>query len=148
MTHIRILIVVSFLFASLISCDRPSKEQVNTSAEAEPTVIIPEDNLSTLSFPLDFPITELSKLLNNVLPPILVDEKIALKKDGEHLLLKVSPIGEVLLNAYGKNLDVSIPIEVSANIKKKVMGIDVKNKKPIRFQMRVDLHTKLLLGDD
>ena len=104
-----------------------------------------QSSSSSLTFPLDFPITDLSQVINRSLPPILVEDTLNLKKKG-YISLKIEPIGKALLASYGNNLDVSIPMKVSAEVEKKVLGIKVH--KPVSLKIRVDMNTKLSIDEN
>ena len=142
--HLRILIAIFLLFC-FSSCNE-TKDSTGQEKKVENTYV--KSSVSELSFPLDFPVSELTILTNKLMPSVLVDEKIKLKKKGDYLKVRIIPIGKAILNAYGNNLDVSLPIKVEALVNKKVVGFDVKNKKPITFEMRVDLHTQLSIDED
>ncbi|MCR9253421.1 MAG: DUF4403 family protein [bacterium] len=142
--HLRILFTIILLFG-FISC---SKTNESSETDQQVTNTYVKSTVSQLSFPLDFPASELTVLVNKLMPSVLVDEKIKLKKKGDYLKLRILPIGKVLLNVYGNNLDISLPIKVEAVVNKKVVGVDVKNKKPITFEMRVDLHTELSIDNN
>lgn len=117
--------------------DSPDKNAVTTQVKREAT--------SKLTFPLDFPINDLYQVINRSLPDVLVEDTLQLKKKG-HIKLKIEPIGEVYLASYGNNLDVSIPMKVSAEVEKKVFGVKVN--KPISLKVRVDMNTQLSIDED
>ncbi|MFK7953568.1 MAG: DUF4403 family protein, partial [Ekhidna sp.] len=79
------------------------------------------------------------------LPDVLVEDTLKLKKKG-YIKLKIEPIGKVYLASYGNNLDVSIPMKVSAELEKKVLGMKVN--KPISLKVRVDMNTQLSIDED
>jgi hypothetical protein len=85
-------------------------------------------------------------MLNRVLPKVLVDDTIDLKKN-DYLKLKIEPTGELLLSSYGNNLDASLPAKLTVYVSKKVIGLRLKNKEPVTFKLRVDLNTKLNLDE-
>lgn len=107
---------------------------------------IQNPTISNLTFPLDFPVSELSKLINHALPEVLVDDTIHLKKVGEFIKITIAPTADMLLASYGNNLDSSIPMKVTVLLEKKVLGIKVN--KSFDFEVRVDLNTKLAIGED
>lgn len=81
------------------------------------------------------------------MPDTLVNDSIDLNDKGDYLVLKVIPIGNLLLNSYQNNLDASIPVKALVYIKKKMVGFNIKNKKPIELKLRLDLHTNLSLDE-
>lgn len=103
-----------------------------------------EHATSSLTFPLDFPIRDLSKLINRSLPKVLLDDTLNIKKG--YVTLKVEPIGKVLLASYSNNLDVSIPMKVTVGVQKKVLGM--KLKKPIKVKLRADMNTQLAVDEN
>lgn len=138
---------ISFLFLILIcACTNSSDHQVasegNGNANREFEL---ETTTSSLTFPLDFPISDLSKLINKSLPKTLLNDTINLKKKG-YVTIKVEPIGKALLSSYSNNLDVSIPMKVTVSIKKKVLGL--KLKKPIEVRLRADMNTQLSVDEN
>ncbi|NQZ75125.1 MAG: DUF4403 family protein [Ekhidna sp.] len=139
------------LLVFLFSCGGKSEkveEKVAKSTSSNSTVItqVKEESSSKLTFPLDFPINDLYKAVNRALPPVLVEDTLKLKKKGDYITLKIEPIGKALLASYGNNLDVSIPMKVTAEVEKKVLGIKVH--KPISLKVRVDMNTKLSIDED
>ncbi len=102
---------------------------------------------SVLQFPLDYPVKDLQKMINRVLPDTLVNDSIYLNDKGDYLVLKVAPIGNMLLSGYRSNLDASLPVKALVYIKKKVALFKIKNKKPIVLKLRLDLHTTLDINE-
>ncbi|WP_425389892.1 DUF4403 family protein [Ekhidna sp.] len=130
----------------LWSCQKKRTEQ---SAEVVVDTEVQKINrikTSELTFPLDFPLSELSKLFNEVLPEVLVDDTLQLKKEDEFIKIKIEPIGQMLLASYGNNLDASIPMKVTAAIEKRLIGI--KTHQSIDFEVRVDMNTQLFIEED
>ena len=102
---------------------------------------------SVLQLPLDYPVGDLQKMINSILPDTLVNDSIDLNDKGDYLVLKVVPIGNMMLNSYQNNLDASLPVKALVYIKKKVIGFNFKNKKPIELKLRLDLHTILSIDE-
>ena len=103
---------------------------------------------STLQFPVDFPIPDLALAVNRVLPPILLEKSLSLNKKGDKLDLTITSIGKMSLASRGEKLYASIPVEIEAVISKKVVGIRLANKEPLRFSMDLGIETTLALGDN
>ncbi|WP_258099501.1 DUF4403 family protein [Marinoscillum pacificum] len=111
----------------VLGCDQLTKEsdQLLPPQETPP---------SYLSFRVEFPIKELQTGVNRVLPETLFDDAVALKDDKDTLFLKVVRKGELSLNMKGNEVFASIPLDVEAAIKKKVLGITFSNEdSPIAF---------------
>lgn len=102
---------------------------------------------SVLQIPLDYPAKDLQKMINRILPDTLINDSIFLNDKGDYLILKVVPIGNMLLSSYQNNLDASLPVKALAHIKKKVALFKIKNKKPIELKLRLDLHTALSIDE-
>jgi hypothetical protein len=137
----------SFLFLILIcACTNNSEQHFNSGERGSKDGNFElENTTSSLTFPLDFPINDLSKLINKSLPKTLLNDTLNLKKKG-YVTLKVEPIGKALLSSYSNNLDVSIPMKVTVGVKKKVLGL--KLKKPIEVKLRADMNTQLEVDEN
>ncbi len=134
---------ITLLFLILTcACTNPS-EQYSDSHENEHIEL--QHATSSLTFPLDFPVRDLSKLINKSLPKILLDDTLNLKKKG-YVTLKVEPIGKAILSSYSNNLDISIPMKVTVGVQKKVLGM--KLKRPIKVKLRADMNTRLAVDED
>lgn len=131
--------IILLLLILTCACTNQSEQYINSPEEGRTEL---EHATSSLTFPLDFPIRDLSKLINKSLPKILLDDTLNLKKKG-YVTLKVEPIGKAILASYSNNLDVSIPMKVTVGVQKKVLGL--KLKKPIKVKIRVDMNTQLTL---
>ncbi|MDW3193245.1 MAG: DUF4403 family protein [Cytophagales bacterium] len=133
----------TFLFLLIfISACTNNTEQHDRNSEAGNMEL--EHATSSLTFPLDFPISDLSKLINKSLPKVLLDDTLNIKKG--YVTLKVEPIGKAMLASYSNNLDVSIPMKVTVGVQKKVLGM--KLKKPIKVKLRADMNTKLAVDEN
>ncbi|WP_421763968.1 DUF4403 family protein [Ekhidna sp.] len=128
------------------SCQKKDDEQKGELVQKASAERIQRIKPSELTFPLDFPVIELSKVLNEALPDVLVDDTLQLKKEDEFIKLKVEPIGQMLLASYGNNLDASIPMRVTAEIEKRLLGI--MTHQSIDFEVRVDMNTQLFIEED
>ncbi|SNS51437.1 protein of unknown function [Ekhidna lutea] len=135
-----------FLLGLVWSCQQKSQEQPQEAIGKTAVENIQSIESSRLTFPLDFPINELTNLINESLPDVLLNDTLQLKKEGEYLTIKIEPIGDMLLASYADNLDASIPMKITAEIEKKVLGIKVH--KPIEFLVRVDMHTQLSIAEN
>ncbi len=137
------------LFIFVLLCWSCQKKSESTSNKLTDQTVLKNEvgdaSSSSLTFPLDFPIRDLSKVINRSLPPVLVEDTLQLKKKG-YISLKIEPIGKALLASYGNNLDVSIPMKVSAEVEKKFLGLKVH--KPISLKIRADMNTKLSIDQD
>ncbi|MEQ8924652.1 MAG: DUF4403 family protein [Fulvivirga sp.] len=134
----------------LFSCSRSSETLVENTRNM-PDYEAKNHNLldqSTLQFPLDYPVSDLQKMINRILPDTLVNDSIDLNDKGDFLVLKVLPIGDMLLNSYQNKLDASLPVKALAYVKKKVALFNIKNKKPIELKLRLDLHTILAIDEN
>lgn len=135
-----------FLVLFLWSCGGKQEKAVSdSSAESAAITQVKQEATSKLTFPLDFPISDLSQVINRSLPEVLVEDTLMLKKKG-YIKLKIEPIGQVYLASYGNNLDVSIPMKVSAEVGKKMLGFNLH--KPIALKVRVDMNTQLSIDED
>lgn len=132
-----------FLLLILIFACNNKREKYTIKGEIDNLEL--ERATSSLTFPLDFPIRDLSKLINKSLPKILLDDTLNLKKKG-YVTLKVEPIGKARLASYSNNLDVSIPMKVTVGVQKKVLGM--KLKKPIKVKLRADMNTQLTIDEN
>jgi hypothetical protein len=143
MKYIYALIVIL-----IFGCQRKVDESANSlvSDESESIKRMHTVGLSKLTFPLDFPLTDLSKVINESLPAVLVDDTIQLKKEGDFLKIKIEPTGQMLLASYRNNLDASIPMKVTAFVEKRILGVKVS--RPLEFSVRLDINTKLSIGEN
>ncbi|MGK7390164.1 MAG: DUF4403 family protein [Candidatus Cyclobacteriaceae bacterium M2_1C_046] len=139
-----------FFILLLLGCgtSEDSDKLIDKSKRIELKKISADDNkkLSTLQFPLDFPVNDLARMMNRIMPDILVNDTIQLNNRGDYLILKVEPIGRLLLNGYQNNLDASIPVLATVNFNKKVAAIKVNRE--VDFKLRLDLHTDLSIDEN
>ncbi len=119
-----------------------------TLAAAQQREEVLQNASSTLQFPVDFPIPDLALAVNRVLPPILLEKSLSLNKKGDKLDLTITSIGKMSLASRGEKLYASIPVEIEAVISKKVVGIRLGNKEPLRFSMDLGIETTLALDDN
>jgi len=133
-------------FCLTFSCGK-KQEKVSAPSKEKAAAIeaVKNEASSRITFPLDFPVNDLYKLINASLPSVLVEDTLRLKKK-DYIALKIVPTGRALLASYGNNLDVSIPMRVSAEVEKKVLGIKIH--KPITTKIRADMNTKLTIDED
>lgn len=103
---------------------------------------------STLQIPIDYPVGDLQSMINRIMPDTLVNDSIDLNDKGDYLVLKILPIGELLLSGYQNYLDASIPVKGYAHVRKKVAAFNIKNKNAIEFELRLDLHTELAVNEE
>ncbi|MEM9897600.1 MAG: DUF4403 family protein, partial [Bacteroidota bacterium] len=141
-------IAVSFLFLVLGSCQKQKKAKSQVGELPSTEVIKAVDTGSQLAFPIDFPAASIASLLNKVMPDVLVDDTLKLNDKGDYLKLLIEPKGRSYASAYSNNLDTSVPLKVSAYINKKVFGMNVGNKEPLIFLLRVDMNTQLAIDED
>ena len=137
------------LLVFVLVCCSCQKRSERTAQEEDASLQISRvqsTDLSRLTFPLDFPVGDLYQVINQALPDVLVEDTLRLKKKGEYISIKIEPTGRALLASYANNLDVSIPMRVSAEIEKKVLGLKVH--KPVSLQIRADMNTKLSIDEN
>lgn len=144
-------LLIPSLLVLLIACGKSNESRLGDSTDEigkyQPTT----HNLldaSMMQVPLDYPVKDLQKMINRIMPDTLVNDSIDLNDNGDYLVLTVMPIGNLLLSGYQNNLDASIPIKAAVYVKKKMVAFNIKNKKSIELKLRVDLHTVLLLDEN
>ncbi len=143
-------LIVSFLLLLLFGCGKSREKEL---AETAPNIgdysRIANNllNQSALQVPLDYPVADLQRMMNRIMPGTLVNDSINLNDKGDYLVLKVMPIGNLLLSGYQNNLDASIPVQALVYLKKKLVAFNFKNKKPIVLKLRFDLHTVLSINE-
>lgn len=137
------MIILIFFF---ISCQSEHADISSDNLNDITISNISNKKLSTLQFPLDFPVKDLARMMNRIMPDTLINDTIKLNRKGDFLTLKVVPIGQLLLNGYQNNLDASIPVLAVVNLHKKVAAIKVNKK--VDFKLRLDLHTDLVIDEN
>ena len=144
----RLSVLVLLIF---ISCEKNSPKEITLAASdiSDYQAIYSDSlNLSTVQVPLDYPIRDLQKMINRLMPDTLMSDTIPLKKKSDYVLVKITPIGKLLLNGYQNKLDASLPLSAQVFFRKKVGGITIANKKSVDVRLRVDLRTVLSLDED
>ncbi|MEM9857899.1 MAG: DUF4403 family protein [Bacteroidota bacterium] len=144
----RLSVLVLLIF---ISCEKNSPKEITLAASdiSDYQAIYSDSlNLSTVQVPLDYPIRDLQKMINRLMPDTLMSDTIPLKKKSDYVLVKITPIGKLLLNGYQNKLDASLPLSAQLFFRKKVGGITIANKKSVDVRLRVDLRTVLSLDED
>lgn len=139
------------LFLLMVSCSGDKDDSTKKKAQkkkVETPIAIP---LSTLQFPADFPLSDLALMINNALPKVLADSKVALGDGdkGDTLELKIERRGKLKLSSRGSKLYSSIPLNIEASVEKKVFGIKLSNKKkPIDFTVEVQMESDLKISQN
>ncbi len=148
LTHFKPVFIL--VLAITVGCGRSNETIQHKVGEISEYEAVSHDLLegSVLQFPLDYPVNDLQKMINRILPDTLISDSIFLNDKGDYLILKVLPIGKLLLNSYQNNLDASLPVEAIVHIKKKVAVFNIKNKKPLALRLRLDLHTELSVDEN
>ncbi|MTI39550.1 DUF4403 family protein [Fulvivirga lutimaris] len=145
----KLLIIILLIF--LIACSKGNETKLGANTDAigayQPTTHNLLDQ-SMMQVPLDYPVKDLQKMINRIMPDTLVNDSIDLDDKGDYLVLTVMPIGNLLLSGYQNNLDASIPVKAAIYVKKKMVAFNIKNKKPIELKLRMDLHTELSLDEN
>jgi hypothetical protein len=142
--------LIAPLLILLFSCNNSNEKSLAENAEQLGEYEVVSHNLldqSMLQIPLDYPVGDLQNMINRILPDTLVNDSIDLNDKGDYLVLKVVPIGNLLLNSYQNNLDASLPVKALVYVKKKFAAFNIKNKKPIELKLRLDLHTILAIDE-
>lgn len=142
--------LVAFILMSFFACNKSGEKELNENSNKigkyQPTTHNLLDQ-SMIQVPLDYPVLDLQRMINRIMPDTLVNDSIDLNDKGDYLVLKVMPIGKLLLSGYQNNLDASIPVKALVYIKKKMVAFNIKNKKPVELKLRIDLHTVLSLDE-
>ncbi|REE01575.1 DUF4403 family protein [Marinoscillum furvescens] len=133
----RVFFIVWVVF--MVGCSRVHQRE----EAALPPLEVPP---SYLSFRVDFPIQELAKGVNRILPGELVDGVFPMgEKDS--LYLKVNRKGPLDLYMKGDEFYAAIPLEVSAAVRKKVLGITLSNKEsPVVFHGKIKASTSVAVA--
>lgn len=143
-------IIFPILLLLLFSCGKKEEDRLAEKAKEISDYEPVSHNLldeSMLQIPLDYPVQDLKRMINRILPDTLVNDSIDLNDNGDYLVLKVVPLGNMMLNSYQNNLDASLPVKALVYIKKKFVAFNFKNKKPIELKLRLDLHTILSIDE-
>ena len=138
------------LMLVVFSCDRNRENKTSTKHEVTSYSADIDKYLkpSIVQIPIDYPVRDLQRMVNRLLPDTLVHERLAINNKGDSLILKIVPLGQLTLNAYANNLDTSIPVMALVNLQKKVIGLNFKNVKPVELKLRIDLHNTLTLNEN
>lgn len=132
-----------FLFLILISTACGDRREVVFS---ENKANVPP---SFVSMDVDLPVTELELLIDEKLPKKLLDNKgIKLKKKSDTLFLSLSRYGVMDMAYREGSLYIALPLDVSAVIKKKVMGLTLTNEgQPLTFKGIARIAAEVSLTD-
>lgn len=138
-----------WIFVLLACSDSKKQPEIEVPLEAEETYDFQLDiaNMSRLDFPLDFVTRDLEQVINEKLPKVLVDETMSISEKGDSLAVVIETLGRATLFSAGNKIYTSIPLQVSAIITKKVLGIKLSNKQPIDFAINLSVETKLAFND-
>lgn len=103
---------------------------------------------SYLGFRVSFPQPELQAGVNRVLPQTLFDDAVALKGEKDTLYLKIVREGDLELDIQEGRLLASIPLEITASVKKKVLGITFSNESaPLTFNGTMKASAQISITD-
>jgi len=137
----RKLIFLLLLF-SLAACQQGKKPQDSEDLSSLDTPP------SYLSFSVNFPVRELEEGVNRVLPMVLLDDVLPMKGK-DTLYLKVRRKGNVNMAIRKNRVIASVPLEVSAAVKKKMLGITISNiDAPVEFSGQLKASATIDLNDN
>lgn len=137
-------ILHGFLIVSLLfSCQKAIKGDM----QIEEASAVPP---SFLSIDVDLPVSEIAWVIDDKLPErFLTDKAIRLKKKSDTLFLSLRKYGKTQMAYRNGELFLSMPLEVSAVISKKVMGFTVSNDgNPLSFKTVAGLSSSITLKED
>ncbi len=88
---------------SFFACNKSGEKELNENpnkiGKYQPTTHNLLDQ-SMIQVPLDYPVLDLQRMINRIMPDTLVNDSIDLNDKGDYLVLKVMPIGKLLLSGY------------------------------------------------
>lgn len=103
---------------------------------------------SYLSFRVNFPVSELEDGVNRMLPTVIMDDVLPIKGK-DTLFLTVRRKGQVDMTIRKREVFATIPLEVSAAVKKKVLGMTFSNEdSPITFTGHLTASAKVEIDDE
>jgi hypothetical protein len=104
--------------------------------------------VSKLNVPVFYPIRELEVLLNEKLNDKIIEAPIPINQKGDSLFLHIIKYKPVTIHYDGDHsLTYQLPLEVTGVVHGKWLGINVKNKTPIKTKLIVTLRSELSLNE-
>ena len=103
---------------------------------------------SFTNFLIKLPIAELEEGINKILGQQLFDGGFALNKKKDSLFLKIKRKGRIDIEYYQERLHLALPLNISAVIKSRLLGISISNAaRPIKLQAKAELSLQLNIDE-
>ena len=103
---------------------------------------------SFTNFLIKLPIAELEEGINKILGQQLFDGGFALNKKKDSLFLKIKREGRIDIEYYQERLHLALPLNISAIIKSRLLGVSVSNAaRPIKLQAKAELSLQLNIDE-
>ena len=134
--YFRLLIMTALIF--LISC-QDNDDRIGA------IIPVPASYTNVL---IKLPIAELEEGINKISGQHLFDGGFPLKKKKDSLFLKIKRKERIDIEYYQGRLHVVLPLNISAIIKSRLLGISISNAaKPIKFQAKAELSLELNIDE-
>lgn len=136
------LTVVSTMLASCtkINPEGPARSQLDS------ILVVPA---SELSVPVYFPLKELEDVANEKLASKIIESAVAISENNDTLYLSISRFERIRLAYDGdRGITYILPVQIDGHLKSRVLGIGIRNKKPIRARVLITLFSELYLNEE
>ena len=134
------IIVIWFPSCNTISPPAPARIQLDS------TLQIPT---SELNVPIYYPVQELENMVNEKLNGKIIEAQLPVNQKDDSISLSISRFQPINLSYDGdRGLTYVVPVQIDGFLHYKIIGINLRNKEPIRAKVIITLVSDLYLDDD
>ncbi len=141
-----LLFVVGGIWLFLFLTKPAVRPVAPTRSMLDSTLTLP---VSTIRVPIEFQIKDLERMINTKLSGIFVQEAIAVgEKKKDSIYLELERTDSIRFAWQPSWLFAKIPLRISFRFKKRALGINFQNEKPIVAEVILNLKSQVFLADD
>lgn len=141
----RVLLFGLVIVTCLSSCNKitppaPARIQLDS------TLQIP---VSELNVPIYYPVQELENMVNEKLNGKIIEADLPINQKEDSIHLSISRFQPITLSYDGdRSLTYILPVQIDGFLDYKVVGINIRNKEPIRAKIIITMVSELFLDDN
>lgn len=94
-----------------------------------------QQKLSTLSVPVDIPVAKISDKINTSLSGVIFEDNDYNDNGGDNLLVKVTKLQNIALNAQGEFISYSVPLKIWVKTKVGILGMDTYHEADLGIKL-------------
>lgn len=132
--------LVIFLAFCILSCGNSTNYDLPLANDFDSTLV---KNTSTLYVPISFDLNNLTKLVNTKLDGTFLSKDILIEDRKAEIFLEVTKTDNINLYWDTPVLTYTAPLKISALFKKDLLGLTIKNQKPIETELILHMKSEI-----